>query len=603
VTFSRRIMMFMLVCMAAVIGILWIWPFSTASFPARIAQQLEAQTGFQLRIEGKTSLVLFPVPRLKMTGVHLTHPASGAYLEALHLRGDVRLSALLLGRLELADMLLKHPRLRTVEKQEAHPSMARGTQALLQNMIMSASHITTLQRVTFVDGTWEHHWLSNNSSTISEPIFISQINGVVAKSAFSKRIEIAGSFWWREQGVDVRVQIPLWDTVALTGQTALEPQPAKFTMISPLMRLHMNGALHQTPDILFNGELQIETRSMARTATWLEFPLLGSQGVENASLKSPLTLSTQGFTLSSANLTLNEDVFDGALSGRFARDGMDVNPVLSGTLATSSWNAVPFLPPLLTATGEWNATPWDTKVLSFLDLDLRISAARAYGYHSELSDVALSLFMQNGRLDVSLGQARFLPHGKMKGRLSVTTPHEKSELEAKGSLAVESLDLSAIPLSFLPKGMLNGKVSAQFSLESQGKNVMQFVRSLNGKFHASVLSPVLQPASRVKEANIFEVFGKNEKISDVTGHIFLESGELHAEVKGGLITLRKTHLESTSLKSDIEGDINILERTCDFKTLMSLRAVDADRLPQKSKDPQIFNAKGLCHNMTWQPVL
>jgi hypothetical protein len=179
VTFSHRIILFTSMCVATLIGVLWVWPFSTASFPARIAQQLEAQTGFHLSVEGKTSLVIFPVPRIKMTGIYLKNPTTGAHLEALHLRGDVRLAALFSGRLELSDLLLKQPRLRTVDLQESSHLGPKGKEVLLHHMVTSASKVSTLQRLTLVDGTWEHHGFSTSASTLSDPLFVSQINGVI----------------------------------------------------------------------------------------------------------------------------------------------------------------------------------------------------------------------------------------------------------------------------------------------------------------------------------------------------------------------------------------------------------------------------------------
>ena len=86
---------------------------------ALAAEQLEAQSGIQLAVEGDASLSLFPAVALSMSEVRAELPDNGGRIEARSLATGVALLPLFRGSVEIASVLLEGVTFTTVEVNDA----------------------------------------------------------------------------------------------------------------------------------------------------------------------------------------------------------------------------------------------------------------------------------------------------------------------------------------------------------------------------------------------------------------------------------------------------------------------------------------------------
>ena len=71
-----------------------------------VAQQLREAYGLELKVAGRSTVALLPVPRLKFTDVTITTADGTQVVQAAQLTGEIRIAPLFAGRIELAEAAL-----------------------------------------------------------------------------------------------------------------------------------------------------------------------------------------------------------------------------------------------------------------------------------------------------------------------------------------------------------------------------------------------------------------------------------------------------------------------------------------------------------------
>ncbi len=105
---------------------------------ALAAEQLEAQAGIQLTVEGDASLSLFPDVALSMSEVRAELPDEGGTIEARTLATGVALVPLFSGSVEIASVLLEGVTFTTVEADQAVAEAAKLDTSTLSNAELDA---------------------------------------------------------------------------------------------------------------------------------------------------------------------------------------------------------------------------------------------------------------------------------------------------------------------------------------------------------------------------------------------------------------------------------------------------------------------------------
>jgi AsmA protein len=85
------------------------WTLPSGGLAASVGRQFRDNYGLELRVAGRSTFALLPVPRIKFEGISLASD-DGLAVEQGVLRGELRLLPLLLGRVELAEAALSEAR-------------------------------------------------------------------------------------------------------------------------------------------------------------------------------------------------------------------------------------------------------------------------------------------------------------------------------------------------------------------------------------------------------------------------------------------------------------------------------------------------------------
>ena len=194
-----------------------------------------------------------------------------------------------------------------------------------------------------------------------------------------------------------------------------------------------------------------------------------------ANLSGDAVLSEDTLSLSDLQLGLDAMSFEGALAVH-ARDG---RPGLAGTLATDRIALDPFLsslPALRRVDGTWNDAPLDAHLVADDDIDLRISASHATVGGLRFDDGSLSLQSGNGRMELSIGEARAYD-GLLKGRVVAITAGETTDVHA--DLSVSRLDLTKLTRNLTHASALAGTATGHVTLGGRGPSPAAIIDSLD----------------------------------------------------------------------------------------------------------------------------
>ncbi len=253
--------------------------------------------------------------------------------------------------------------------------------------------------------------------------------------------------------------------------------PIELSLSAPQLRLAFEGVTGGDRTASASGRLSASTASLAALAELLRLQWPLPSGGDAATLRAQLTSRGRTVSLSDVELTLGANAFEGSLSLRREGD----RPSLAGTLASDEFRADDWLAPLprLLSPGDlWSEAPLPAPPVGDLDLDLRISAARARLGRLAFDETALSLQLKRGRLEVSLGEASGYK-GEFRGRLVVAPG--RGRVETRGALQWSAIDAAAFLGALAARNRLSGQSTGQLTFESAGASMQEWAAHLDGR--------------------------------------------------------------------------------------------------------------------------
>jgi AsmA protein len=253
------------------------------------------------------------------------------------------------------------------------------------------------------------------------------------------------------------------------------PSQLAFALDSPLAKLVFGGALALGDKPSAEGDLTASVPSIAGLTAFLDMkppPILAADDImiiaKIKAVSDSVTLGDATFT--SAGQTLEGALAIGAAAGR---------PAVSGTLAAETLALRPLLGPpesVLDPSGGWSAKPFAFGLLRTFDLDLRLSAAHLDLYGQTLSDVAASVIVRDGKLDMSLIDSA-ADDGRLHGEAAVVFLGQDLKVSARGELI--DANLGAVIANF-GWPLMTGSGKAQFTVQAFGDSPARVIASLTG---------------------------------------------------------------------------------------------------------------------------
>lgn len=440
--------------------------------PDRLASALreaESRTGIRIALGSSFDFAFFPRPNVLVRDVRISDRDGTVDLHAPSLRVTLSTLALLRGQIVIDGIRaasltgsididrLPFGGRRTSEAQDG---TLDWPEALVPSTVVVASAFLQLR-----------------SSNPAQSGFLTDLHGVLEGLREGRASATGGGLWHGERG-DVSVHL---DSVATF--MGAEPTEASVKIRSSLLTASASGTLNQGWRGGFMGDV---------TATSPAFPTLLRivglspgilAGVQHASFSSNAEPTSDGLAFANAKVVLNDSALEGTLALQFDGDRTGI----VGTLATERLDLTPLiaaLPAIRDGEGGWSETDIAFSPSDLHDVDLRISANHLRVDGIEADDAALSALCREGRMELSLGEARAYG-GLVKARLFAND--EPNGLAFKLDASWSQLDFGGLSnAAQIAPDHLAGTANGHFTIEGHGRTASAIVGSLAGSGEASL---------------------------------------------------------------------------------------------------------------------
>jgi AsmA protein len=532
------------------------WTLSGDALRHELAEQVMQTAGLRASAEGKATFAILPRPRIKLENVIISDDNGALVIASDVLKGNLRILPLLAGRMELASVQLISPDI-AYDHQGAPISrqgaIARASDALPATPEAAGADQARLGTISIVDGS-----ARIKTRGASDSVTIDDINLTLDWPRLSAPASINGSLSWQGETAEIAAWLGK-PAAVLRG----EDSSATLKIDSPSLQASANGSVAASPRLQFEGRVNAASHSMrALLASFgLRTPLPGP--LANVALTGNARASLRTLALSGLQMSIDGNSFEGAL----AVQATNSRPAISGTLASDLLVLAPMvsdLPSLSGPEGQWSREPLSLAALDFADVDLRFSATRTRIGRAVFDDAGASIMLSNGRLDVTLGQARAY-NGQIKGRLSLTPGQNGVDLRASGVFS--KVDAGSMMKESMRSIRVTGDATGQVSVEGVGDSVAEIVRSLDGDAqilfkNGDILGLDLEQALRRLEKRPLSI------VTEVrSGRTGFDSASVSVALNDGTVAVKDAVVSGLGVQLAVTGTASLADRSLNLHAL------------------------------------
>jgi len=520
-----------------------------------ISGEIRAVTGLDPVLRGKASVSLFPTGSVSFADVVLGDAKQPA-LTAERLTARLRFFPLLIGRVEIADVSLDHPRI-TIELQPNGLSNWSGLTDALMRGQTDTRRIAAFSEMRIDGGTVV---IRDEARKLNETL-----NGVefsLAWPSISKSFGATGRFIWHDAPMDASLTLADFPA-ALAGSRS----GVKLRVSGTPMKAAFEGAVSFKPTLKVEGTVAADATSMRNAWVWAGQKPLPGGGFGRFAIKARTNVVGGTISLSSVNVELDGNSAEGVLT--FAADGRQT---LQGTLAADSLDLTPYVSTVrLLAANEraWNNGQITLDGLAGLDLDLRLSAANVVVSNAKVGRTAIAANLRNGHLVVTIGEAQAYG-GVVKGSLALA--NFEQGVEVKSQLQFTDVDLENCLGQLFGLRRLEGKGNIAFLVEGIGDSVLAVTHTLSGTANLTGTNGALAGL------NVEQLLRRLER-RPLSGGGEFRSGRtpydkinVALKITQGTVTVESVKIEGAAVVLALAGSASIPARELDLKGSAALVA-------------------------------
>ena len=557
---ARRIGAAAFVCFALGMGAAIITGRSVLDDPRWIVamrSEVEQTTGLRFQFESAPVVQLLPRPRLVARDVGIAESGTLA-VHASAVEGTVALLPLLRGQ-----VVLDRVRLDDVTGAVDADAILRAFREPVDDATGDSEKKGVLpERVTVSSG-----FLQVRSSMPGANGFLSGIHAVADGIQAGPATLSGGATWHGEKGeFSARV-----DSLARFLKSG--PATGTVKLKSPSLTAAAAGTWARGWRGAFAGSVTAASPdfpTLLRIAGAVPGPLAGVHSVSFSATAEP---GVNGLGFSAARVVVNGNELEGTLGFQVA----DGHPIVVGTLATDQLDLDPILatlPAFRDKTGAWNAEAAPFNLGDLHDLDLRISAGKIRLNGLVAEDAALSALSRDGRMELSLGEARAYG-GLLKARLLSSGAVDGVSVKLDASWS--QLDLAGLgDAAGLEQGRLTGTSSGHATFEGEGSTIANMVSSLDGKGQVSLLQV------EAKTPTLGALMHPTDAVPDLSGKVAFDLATLDFHVARGTLDLDKGTISGPDLHLDLTGRASLSDRSYVLSTQPSDGEAPTDKAPTTS---------------------
>lgn len=469
---------------AAALALVLALPFiaSTRLNGERIAEDMRAWAGVDVAIAEAPHIRFWPALQADLTGVTLSHPDGSATLTAERVEIELSALAALAGNIDFSTARFIRPTVRLTED-SGMPALPPGGR--LGGAIRQAHDVILENRlapdqnrlpdddfgvVEFSEGR-----VVRVAGGVEQEV-ASGLNGKLDWPTLSSRAAIKATGTVR--GEPASIDISTGNAMLLLGGARTK---VTLSLKSAPMNIAFDGTASLGDSPYAEGHASFSTPSARKmlewsTATGEDSPALGA-----IALEGDINGDFARFRLENATVTLD---------GRPARGGLDLSlsgkrPKLSGSLAFDTLDLAAFLKAFtpLDATTDAGPGTIDADFASRLNLDLRLSAARASVGAFELTDFAATTRIDEGLAAFDISDASIFG-GDVQAGLRFDRAGE--DMHAELRVLASDIDGGALGTSVgLAAVVPQAPASLSLILKGDGASWATLLASASGSFTAN----------------------------------------------------------------------------------------------------------------------
>lgn len=466
---GRLIAVAALALAAAVAGALAApWLLSPVKLRETVMSQIQSATGLYVAARGQAALSLLPRPRVVIDGVGFADRNGALLVEAESLQASARILPLLAGRIDIASVTLRRPRVRLdLDHKPVDAPGALGRAAATGTATPAGEQAERLRLGVLS--------IAEGSARILRGGQTYTVDGIDASLEWPRIGEAAtltGDFNWRGE----RLRGLVW---AARPAALLRGEQSVVTarLDGEGLKAEAQGVAQAGANARFSGRLAGSAPSLRQALRLLDLapPLPGP--FEDAQFQARASIGPRDAQLKDIRFVVDGNAFTGAATLR----GDEERPHLTAALRSDFLALKAMLadaPPLVGADGQWSKEEFDVPDLYGIDVDLQIDAAHARLGRLTIDDAALAVTLRDGAVEFVLAQAHAY-RGALKGRASFAPA--PSGLEAHVTAQTSGVDAGGLIWDAFGKNALAGALDATIALDAEGDTMVTLMRNLSGR--------------------------------------------------------------------------------------------------------------------------
>jgi AsmA protein len=521
-----------------------------------VQSEIRAVTGLDPVLRGDASVSLFPTARVSFEDVSLSDNRTGKpALTAEHVVARLRFFPLLVGRIEIAEVLLRQPTINIVFDADRSSNWSGHVETLARNLQAERRQSTSFSEIRIEKGTII---LRDESYKVVETL--SNVELSLAWPSISKSFAATGRFTWRKEPIDATISFADF-AAALRGDRA----GLKVRLAGAPLKFGFDGYLSHRPTLKVEGALAADTFSLREALRWTGAPPPPGGGFGRFALKGQANVAGSTVGLSGVHIELDGNYGEGVLT--LTTDG---RKTLQGTLATELLDLSPYISTVrLMAAGDrgWDRKPLAVEDFGSIDVDLRLSAARVTISTVKLGRTAVAANLRGNKLSIAVGESEAFG-GVVKGTFGFARSSSGADFKAQMQFANIDLDQSLGEMFGFRR--LEGKGNLSFAVDSSGGSVYELTRGLNGT--ASLVSR----KGAISGINVEQLLKRMERSplsrsnEFRTGKTPYDTLSVSLKITQGTAAVEDIRVEGPTVRLGMAGSASIPDRDLDLRGTASL---------------------------------
>ncbi|HEY5082129.1 MAG TPA: AsmA family protein [Bauldia sp.] len=467
-----------LLAMVAIVVIAVPLVVSSEFLKQRIIHRIAAITGRDVTIAGEATLALYPHFAVSVEGLAIANPpamGSDPFVAAEGLRTRFRLLPLLLGQAEFDGFELVKPTIHFVRDAQGRPNWlmrdvaaivpSAGAAARAAAAAPPAAEDRDVGEISVSDGTVLYDDMVSDKREA-----MTAVNLDVTWPDAAAPVSGHGVLQWRGEPVEFTGSAAEPMALLAGGESTVH-----FGIGSTPFRIAFNGKASTVAAPRLSGDATVSTPSLRRAIEWLGTPMGTGSILGAASIEGAMTLAAAGIRFDKAKVELDGNSAEGTL-------GLDLagrKPAVTGTLAFATLDLSAYIEAVhadLTTDAAWLFAPARLPFAEAINADMRLSANQVVVGATRVSAVAATVIVDNGQVNVGLGEARFRG-GAITGHLDIG--QDGPMLAAAMQARLTDMPANAMTL-LAGASALAGTADVSMDVISRGRSWAEFARGVSG---------------------------------------------------------------------------------------------------------------------------